>query len=397
MCLRNLLLTFFILFGQFCQAQESEFINGDFATAQAISINRTYSFDKSPKGFGNMQEFGTDNKRPGVYFKEERNTAWFKFTVPYSGILTIEIKPHSPKDDYDWMLFKQDSLQKAVLNKTFPKLLRSNNSRNDEKLKSKTGLRPGFENLFESPGPGKSYSKPLIVNRGENLVLVVDNIYNEGLGFDLSTEIALNQDSIITVSGIVTDKETAGAMTAKITAEDDSSGTKIAELKTDPAGHYSITIPLRTSVNIIAEVVDYIFQSARVIATESKIQNFALEKPSGGKKLILYNIRFLPNKDIIQESSESEIARLNNFLKQQTQWPVKIIGHTNNNVFASPRYLQQLSFNRAIAVKNLLMQHGISEKRITCFGMGGKFPIVNTKDPIEGLKNLRVEIVLTGK
>jgi outer membrane protein OmpA-like peptidoglycan-associated protein len=123
--------------------------------------------------------------------------------------------------------------------------------------------------------------------------------------------------------------------------------------------------------------------------------DFQLNPISNEEKLILLNIHFTPDKDQITTSSEPELTRLTELLKSDKDWEVRIIGHTNNNPFADVRYLQKLSFNRALSVKQYLVKHGVSEKRISCAGMGGKSPIVNSKDVNEGWKNLRVEVVLS--
>src|SRR3546814_4242489 len=60
--------------------------------------------------------------------------------------------------------------------------LRTNRARNDLEIGGSTGLQAGYDNLHAPPGPGKSYSKPLEVKRGETYLLVLDNIYPNGKG-----------------------------------------------------------------------------------------------------------------------------------------------------------------------------------------------------------------------
>ena len=359
----------------------------DLQTAMKIDVNRTYSFPQGPKGYGKLKEFQLNSKKSPYIFREERNSAWFLINIPYQGILTFDLTPHDLNNDYDWMLFKSAS--------DLANPLRSNNARNNKSTLSRTGLKTSSKVAFVKPGPGNNYSVPLEVKAGNKLYLVVDNI-NGGKGFDLS--IRLNQNfgsKTVMLEGIIKDKFSLTNLSAEVIVEDDSTGAEIGKVKSDSiTGKYKLKIPANRSLNATAYHPKYMFVSKEVFATQDTEANFNLDTIAFGKKLVLYNIRFYPNKDQILPSSYPELERLINFLTENPRQAIKIVGHTNNNVFASARYLQQLSFARAIAVKKYLLNHTISDKRISCAGMGGKEPLVNTRDPILGMKNLRVEVVL---
>ncbi|WP_423147513.1 OmpA family protein [Rubrolithibacter danxiaensis] len=384
----SLLLCFTISKGQ------SPAFNADLSTAEKIGVNKRYSFPVSPAGFGKIQEFPLDAGRSGNYFIKERNTCWHIIDIPYDGTFTFEIRPKSSKDDYDWMLFDYSNGIKKE--ESFSKLIRSNNSRNDEKIKGNTGLKTGYENLYEKPGPGKSFSKPLTVKRGQKLALIIDNIYNGGDGFEL--DVRLKGTSTVLLSGFIKDKVSGITLPGTVTVEDDSLGIFIGETKADSLNGYRIEIPSDINLNITATAEEHLYQTQNLKSNSADIKSdFLLDRIAAGNKLILFNLHFFPNKDALQPNSKVDLDRLIEFLQKEAEWNIKIIGHTNNNVFASARYLQQLSFKRAIAIKNILIKNGISEKRLSCFGMGGKYPLINTKDPVEGLRNLRVEVVLSGK
>jgi len=385
-----------ILFGVYADAQSTITLSPDFVTAAKININRKYTFSKSPLGSGTLNEFPFVPGKSGFQFKEERNTAWFEIDAPVAGQLTFEIRPLEPKDDYDWMLFKDSKSFRDEIKAGNPSPLRSNNARNDPKTLGKTGLKEGYENLFERPGPGKSYSKPINIAKGERYYLIIDNIYEGGSGFELQLFLKLDKKNSAVMEGIVKDKTTGFPLNAKIILEEDSTGTFLTEVKTGADGRYTISAPKGATIYTTASASGYLFKSSEVkVAGDRVSQDFELDKISTGKKLTLFNIYFSPNKDIVLPAGDSELERLIKTLKEFPEYNIRIIGHTNNNVFANPKYLQQLSFNRAVSVKNILVKNGISEKRISCAGMGGKSPITNSKDPVEGLKNLRVEVVLT--
>ena len=393
-----LLYVFFFLLLLPAEAQEKIMLKGDLKGAPVIKINQNYTFQKSPKGFGLLKEF-KETTRPNAHlFRQERNSAWFLIEVPFSGLLTFDLSPHQLKDDYDWMLFKLTSdLDRLIASETASPL-RTNNARNAISSNSKTGMKPSGESKFVKPGPANNYSLPLKVKAGEKFALVLDNIYG-GKGFDLVVNIGPDiQQPLVLLEGQVTDRKTGSHILAEITIDDDSTGVMIGKSVCDPkTGRYSLRVPANRSLNITAWHPGYLFATAdTAISTNSEL-DFVLDSPASGSKLILTNIHFYPNKDEILPSSQPELDRLLLFLKNRPDWTVKITGHTNQNVFASARYLQELSFNRAIAIKKFLMDNEISDRRIFCAGLGGKKPIVITKDPAEGLRNLRVEVTLVQK
>jgi len=387
-----------LLLMQEIAAQEKLQLRGDLKGAAPIGINQNYSFQKSPFGYGNIREFKENLRRNDYLFREERNSAWFLIEVPFNGILTFELSPHQIKDDYDWMLFKYTpDLDKNITSGT-ANPLRTNNARNAVNLNSKTGMNAYAKSKFAKPGPGDNFSLPLKVTAGDKLALVLDNIYG-GKGFDITINIGPDlSDSLVSLAGFVKDRKTRALISAEVIVDDDSTGVLIGKTISDPiTGKYRLNVPANRPLNITAWHPAYLFATTDTLISRDSQLDFLLDSPAFGNKLVLKNIHFHPNKDEILPSSMPELERLLTFMRDRPNWSVKITGHTNQNVFASAKYLQQLSFNRAVAVKKFLIKNFIAEKRISCAGVGGKIPVVITKDPEEGLKNLRVEVLLVKK
>lgn len=392
--IRNLCVSLLVLCSMISTGQVLP--EADFKGAKKISVNKTYSFLLSPKGYGQTQEFPVDANRSDWYFKEERNTVWLLLDIPFNGILTFEIKPHSIADDYDWMLFNFTPQLEQQIKDGVAKLVRSNNSRNNKSIKGQTGINNDFTNPFSAPGPGKSFSSAIFVKSGQKLALLIDNIYDSGDGFDFTSTLKPQVLSTRLLTGSVADLKTNLPLGAKIVCEDDSTGYRFAETTASKDGKYSMQIPENRPLNLTATFPDYIFQTHDLIEEKKFTEHhFKLSPIEEASKLLLFNIHFTPDKDQIRLNSEPELERLTSLLKEQKDFDVRIIGHTNNNPFADARYLQKLSFNRAIAVKQYLVKNGVSEKRISCIGVGGKSPIVVTKNAEEGWKNLRVEVVVS--
>lgn len=394
---RWLLAVFLLLIGLKGSSQD-KLLKGDYAEAAELHIGQKYMFPNTAKSFGKQQEYPLNKARTPKLFEKERNTCWFSLNVETDGVLSFDIVPFSAKDDYYWMLFKEYTVNSSDSKIDYNNPIRTNNSRNDGTISGKTGLKNGFSNLFTSPGPGKSYSKPIAVHKGESYILVVDNIYPGGKGFSFSSQISKilpSQLSLNTTQGIITDKQSMLPLAAEITVED-TSGTIIFKTVSDSVrGNYSLKIPSNKNYIISVFKKGYSLLNDFLTAdTVFKQQNYALQKLKEGSRIIFYNIRFQPNSPAIVNTSGTDLKRLLDFLTTEKDWKIQIIGHTNSNVFTEERYLQQLSERRALAVRNFLLRHGIANDRMRCFGLGGKNPLYDNKKPEEAVKNLRVEIVL---
>lgn len=393
-----LLIVLTVLVSLKVSSQSTALLKGDYANAVDLRINQKYVFPISAKGFGNYQEYPVNKARSRYLFEKERNTCWFSLSIGTTGFLSFDIEPFSARDDYDWMLFKEITTNPGNSRIDYNKPLRSNNSRNDGTIAGKTGLKDGFSNLFTAPGWGKSYAKPIEVVKGENYILVVDNIYPGGKGFTFSSKISKTLASKIpslVVSGIITDKESMQPLNAEISVEDTSGAIILKTVSDSLSGKYAFKIPPGKRYIICVLKKGYLLLNDFLTADTTAIkQNYPLQKLKEGSRIVFYNIRFLPNSATIINASGSDLKRLLDFLLTERNWNIQIIGHTNSNVFTDERYLQKLSERRALAVRNFLLQHGIANDRMRCFGLGGKNPLYDNKKPEEAVKNLRVEIVL---
>ncbi len=369
-------------------------LKGDYAEAVSLNINQKYVFKNSALGFG-QQEYPQHKNRKSYLFEKERNTAWFSLHIPADGYLTFEITPFRVQDDYDWMLFKETSgPDTQTIDYDHP--IRTNNSRNELTVNGKTGLKNGFTANFTSSGLGKSFSKPLQVYAGENYILVIDNIYPAGKGFTFFSSVDKlleTQKSNHVLSGFITDKNSMQPLCAEISVEDSSGKTILKTVSDSASGRYSFQIPARAyTVSVLKK--GYAVLNDFLPDTNLFVKNYALQKLKAGVKIVFYNIRFLPNSAEIVNTSGNDLNRLLALLDEEKDLQIQIFGHTNANIFTDEQYLQCLSEKRALAVKAYLLQHGVANNRMRCFGLGGKYPLFDNKKPEEAVKNLRVEVVL---
>ncbi len=110
---------------------------------------------------------------------------------------------------------------------------------------------------------------------------------------------------------------------------------------------------------------------------------------SVGNNIILNNVFFDLDKYNLKKSSFTELDRLFNLLVEFKDLKIEISGHTDN--LGSEVYNELLSQKRADAVKNYLINKGISDQRIISIGYGQTLPVSSNSDELGRSQNRRTE------
>ena len=114
--------------------------------------------------------------------------------------------------------------------------------------------------------------------------------------------------------------------------------------------------------------------------------------PREMKSFVLHNIYFATGKVTILDSSEPALNELYQFLTMRPKQRIRIVGHTDN--IGSDRSNQILSEGRCKAVRQVMIDRGISPDRIQTEGRGERDPIVPNDSDDHRQMNRRVEIIL---
>ncbi len=116
---------------------------------------------------------------------------------------------------------------------------------------------------------------------------------------------------------------------------------------------------------------------------------FEMEK---GKKIVLHGITFQSNKSEILPVSKTILEKVRESLVVNADVKILIIGFTDSQ--GNDQYNQNLSLQRAQAVKEWLVKNNIKANRIKVEGRGETEPVA-TNDTSEGRsKNRRIEFLV---
>ncbi len=114
-----------------------------------------------------------------------------------------------------------------------------------------------------------------------------------------------------------------------------------------------------------------------------------------GRKLIVDNVLFATNQYTLKSQSFPELDYLVRLMKARPTLKVKIEGHTDN--VGSDEFNMKLSYQRAEAVREYMVKHGIARERLYTLGYGSTRPTA-TNDTEEGRRlNRRTEFIIVQK
>ena len=201
------------------------------------------------------------------------------------------------------------------------------------------------------------------------------------------------------LSGTVTGSD-GKPIRSSIVWEDANTGIHLGNLKNDPVtGKFSITLPLGRKYEYFIEAEGYVPQSGIFDtrdATDTQVMKDSItlytinEMIDSSLSVVIKNIFFDFDKYELKPESMGEIRHLAKFLIANPDLSVQIAGHTDN--VGSEQHNQQLSENRATAVKDALVKLGIPPHKIKAQGYGSTKPISSND-----AENRRVEFSIIGE
>ncbi|MEI6684238.1 MAG: OmpA family protein [Bacteroidota bacterium] len=193
--------------------------------------------------------------------------------------------------------------------------------------------------------------------------------------------------------GIVYDEETKAKLEARFELIDLGSSKTVAESHSDRLnGEFLLVLPTERNYALNVSKDGYLFFSDNfsLSGTSSQktpfIKNIPLKPIRVGESVVLKNIFFDTDKYVLKDESLVEMQKLLALLQKNPRLHIELSGHTDN--IGSEAHNLELSGNRADAVYQYLVAHGIAASRLTHAGYGFSHP-VDTNNTEQGRANNR--------
>jgi outer membrane protein OmpA-like peptidoglycan-associated protein len=268
-----------------------------------------------------------------------------------------------------------------------------------------TGLSKDAVYPFVGAGIRSNYSKSMQVKQGEQYVLVVNNAKKAGgnhtlvLHFEQPPSTPIIKDEPVAIknqlsfSVLLKNKKTNKSLVGNIIIE----GLRTKQIEKSNITSYQVDVPKRRyKLTVNANSKGFLLQSLEVNIplTRSKMElEILLEPIEKGRKINLKNIQFYGNKATFLPQATPDLSALLEFMQLNENVKIEIEGHVNGPGQKNSQDYQQLSEDRANAVKKYLIQNKIDSGRIQFIGYGNTQMLFPTpKSEAEMSANRRVEI-----
>jgi outer membrane protein OmpA-like peptidoglycan-associated protein len=134
-------------------------------------------------------------------------------------------------------------------------------------------------------------------------------------------------------------------------------------------------------------------QSERTEELQQQLSNLQAEQTNRGLVLTLNDVLFDFNSAALKPGADRTMQRLADFMMANPKRDIVVEGYTDSR--GSAQYNRELSAERAQAVKQALVDRGISAARIRTEGLGEEYPVASNGTAAGRQLNRRVEIVLS--
>lgn len=379
----------------------------------------SYGPTSAPQGAGRIQEIMRDKNNPHV-FEYEHNSTWYKFTVPYSGNLEINIIPSNEWDDYDFIVYKYTDVyfsNHLIQNKIKP--IASDLSSKDttgiaaatpKATKNHTDVKPRSRRMvsptmgmkadgtkqFIGPFDEPGFLRSIPVRKGEVYYIVLDNKSAKGDGHTIKVSIQVNSyepmvlfyDPVakknIDVDLLILEKNTDNRPIAKNPAF------RGGKIKFVPGFSYALYAKKDGYFTVFKEFNSNIFK-------EDTLMRFIMNRTEKGTVFPIADIYFDDDANLLPESDTSLLNYIQMF-RGHPDITFQIKGYVQSYA-VDIESDQKLSIARAQSVKEFFVAHGLSADQITIAGMTQneiKRSAAAALNKRQAFKDTKVELIITG-
>jgi len=186
---------------------------------------------------------------------------------------------------------------------------------------------------------------------------------------------------------------------ATIEVTEITSDLPLGRFTTNPeTGYYSIVLPRGHNYALTAQAPGHLFSSEQVLVPSGLERDsafrmdFRLREINGTIRLLVF---FKPNESNLLRQSTSDLDRVVDFLRANSEISIEVAGHSDST--GNPSEALELSLARAQAVKSYLVGNRIAAERIRAVGYGAAQPIADNATEQGQRLNRRVEMRVLGK
>ncbi|MFC4262233.1 OmpA family protein [Ferruginibacter yonginensis] len=197
------------------------------------------------------------------------------------------------------------------------------------------------------------------------------------------------------VKGKIFDKKTNIGLPSTVELATIDAGWVVSTLQTDEEGNYLTTLPQGENYAFSVNRKGYLFYSENFslqnnIADSVYTINIALQPLEKSASITLKNIFFESKLSTLQTASFTELNKVVDLLKDNSNLTILISGYTDN--VGKPADNIVLSQKRAQAVIDYLISKGIDGKRLTGKGFGENNPVGNNNTEVGKAQNRRTTL-----
>jgi outer membrane protein OmpA-like peptidoglycan-associated protein len=403
--------------------------------SDAIPVNTSSYGPVSPKGWADPSLCVPNNEN--MYFGKTHKVVWFSFIVPYDTVLTFQVVPENPTDDFDFILFKADRgdfCQKEKQREVKP--IRTNFAKPTEYSKGVCGLSVKGKDAFVPPGYNSPLSSVLAVKKGDWYYLAVDSYQDDKGGFTLKLPIFGDKPAPSLNTPIAESHMDARPVMAPHIQQDTTpkpapptpappapfkpTGPNFFIHVLDSANHpvkaslvidgaianqsikvdtnvYALQLNQYQTVKIRANADGHMpYQSSYSETGDTSSVTFwvRLQPIKVAGNITLKDISFQGDSPEIMPESKPALDYILQFLLDNPNVKIIIKGYTNDpDNTGGEKYDVALSDRRANSIKNYIASHGVDRTRMKCVGYGNSkliYPHPINED--QKVANRRVEI-----
>lgn len=134
--------------------------------------------------------------------------------------------------------------------------------------------------------------------------------------------------------------------------------------------------------------------SAAADSLRLQLDSITSRRDARGEVMTLSGDVFAPGQARLRAEARANLARVVAFVQGSPGRAVRIEGHTDSR--GSNNLNQELSQRRAEAVREALVEEGVSPERLSALGMGEDQPIADNANEQGRARNRRVDVIMVG-